>query len=298
VIRVTEIGWRAAAALARTGGTAHVLATLSRSTYLIAGEELVWLGPPGSTLHGRAALAASAFHAASPLATVPLGVPSEARTLVTLDTQGAWAWRAPSLPLAGDALRRNARTLAAGLGGLGPAEGFGLHLVGGTLPELLEPALPGLESLAAACDVDDAGAAAESAAALLGLGPGLTPSGDDLVGGAFFARRLLVGVDDAGGRAWRAAAERTAALARERTHPISALLLADLVAGEGWAPLHGLAAALAADAPSEVAMDEAGRLARLGQTSGWDLLTGFVLGLLGRSVLPPPSLRVLPTSTE
>jgi hypothetical protein len=298
VILVTEIGWRAAAALARTGGSAHVLATLSRSAYLIAGDELVWLGPPGSTLHARAALAASASHASSPLTTVPLDVPTEARTLVTLDTRGAWAWRAPSLTADADALRRNARALVAGLGGIGTPEGFGLHLVGAPLPSLLETARPGLEALAAACEADDAAAAAESAAALLGLGPGLTPSGDDLVGGAFFARRLLVAVDDARAAAWRAAADKTVALARERTHPISALLLADLAAGEGWAPLHGLAAALAAGASAEVVMDEAGRLTRIGQTSGWDLLTGFVVGLLGRSAFPVPSLPARSTSAE
>jgi Protein of unknown function (DUF2877) len=298
VIRVTEIGWRAAAALARTGGGAHVLATLSRSTYLIAGDELVWLGPPGSTLHARAALAAHASDASSPLTTVPLDVPSEARTLVTLDTRGAWAWRAPSLTADADALRRNARTLAAGLASIGIPEGFGLHLVGAPLPSFLETARPGLEALADACDANDASAAAAAAAALLGRGPGLTPSGDDLVGGAFFARRLLVAVDDTEAAAWRAAADKTVALARERTHPISALLLADLAAGEGWAPLHGLAAALAAGASPEVVMDEAERLARIGQTSGWDLLTGFVVGLLGRSAFAVRSLPGLSPSAE
>jgi hypothetical protein len=298
VIRVTEIGWRAAAALARTSGSAHVLATLSRSTYLIAGEELVWLGPPGSTLHARAALAAEASHASSPLATVPPDVPGEARTLVTLDTREAWAWRAPRLVPSGDALQRNARMLTGSLLALGTPEGFGLHLVGAPLPPLLEPALPGLETLAAACDAGDADAVAEAAATLLGLGPGLTPSGDDVVGGMFFARRLLVTQDDAEAAAWGNATARTVALARDRTHPISALLLADLVAGEGWAPLHGLAAALAAGASPDVVLDEAGRLARLGQTSGWDILTGFVVGLLGRGAFAPRSLTASAESTD
>src|SRR5207249_4344945 len=72
-----------------------------------------------------------------------------------------------------------------------------------------------------------------------------------------------------------ASAVRTAAA--RLTHPIGAALLGDLLAGEGWAPLHDLAAALARD-DEPAALDAAGRLTRLGHSSGWDLLAGFVAG--------------------
>ena len=56
---VTAIGWRAHAALAASGGRIEVIAPLSSSFYGTAGGELVWVGPPGSPLHGRAIIAAA-----------------------------------------------------------------------------------------------------------------------------------------------------------------------------------------------------------------------------------------------
>ncbi len=109
---------------------------------------------------------------------------------------------------------------------------------------------------------------------LLGLGAGLTPSGDDFVGGALFARRL-VAIGDA---AWEAAVAQIIAEAAAATHPISARLLADLAAGDGWAPLHDLAGALITH-DVRAALHAARELTALGHTSGWDLLAGFSAGL-------------------
>jgi hypothetical protein len=113
---------------------------------------------------------------------------------------------------------------------------------------------------------------------LLGLGAGLTPSGDDYVGGALFARAWLGGSGSGTAPAWRAAAAEVADAARARTHPISAALLRDLAAGLGWAPLHDLAAGLDEAQPAR-AVEAARRLTRLGHTSGWDLLAGLGAGL-------------------
>jgi hypothetical protein len=154
-------------------------------------------------------------------------------------------------------------------------------LAGATPPFPLDGAVPAARALAQACADDDPRAATRAAEALIGLGPGLTPAGDDYVGGAFFARALLgpAATRDASG--WAAAAARVRTLAAERTHPISAALLADLLGGEGHAPLHDLGAALAAGAPLPTALAAARRLARLGHSSGWDMLAGFVGALLG-----------------
>ena len=109
---------------------------------------------------------------------------------------------------------------------------------------------------------------------MLGLGAGLTPSGDDFVGGALFARRVLVGID----ARWEDVASRLASEAICRTHPISARLLTDLAAGEGWAPLHALAVALSVqDASATITAARA--LTALGHTSGWDMLGGVLAGL-------------------
>jgi primosomal protein N' len=73
----------------------------------------------------------------------------------------------------------------------------------------LARALPDVEALAIACAADDADAACRAALPLLGLGPGLTPSGDDLVGAAFFARRALAR-SASGAVRWSRAGERLA----------------------------------------------------------------------------------------
>ncbi len=133
------------------------------------------------------------------------------------------------------------------------------------------------DTLARACAADDPARSAEAATALLGLGPGLTPAGDDFTGGAFFARALLARAGIVDAAAWQAGASAVRTAAARLTHPIGAALLGDLLAGEGWAPLHDLAAALARD-DEPAALDAAGRLTRLGHSSGWDLLAGFVAG--------------------
>jgi hypothetical protein len=75
---------------------------------------------------------------------------------------------------------------------------------------------------------------------------------------------------------------RLASDARAASHAISAALLADLVAGETFEPLHALADALAADDPT-AALEAARALVALGHSSGWDMLTGFVLGVNGEA---------------
>ena len=131
-----------------------------------------------------------------------------------------------------------------------------------------------------ACAADDPDAATVVGERLLGLGPGLTPAGDDLVGAALFARRLVAGSGIGGAGRWHAVADVMRAQAAVRTHRISAVLLGDMLDGEAYAPLHDLAAALAGRSSLETTIDAAARLTRVGHSSGWDMLAGF-LGALG-----------------
>jgi hypothetical protein len=264
---VIGIGYRAAALLG-AGGDARVVAPLSASTCIAAGGELLWLGGPDGVLHARAILlSAPPDHGRAPGDT--LRVPAAAPP----------AWRPDAPPAGADAttaLRRGAARLARAAASLGRPEGFGRRLVGGTLAFPLAGARERADALAAACAGDDPVRAARAAVTLLGLGLGLTPSGDDLVGGAFFARAMLTATG-APGTGWRQAAETVRETASRSTHPISAALLGDLLAGEGWAPLHDLGHALASD-DEAAATAAARRLVRLGHSSGWDLLAGFVAG--------------------
>lgn len=320
MVRVTEIGWKACAALTRAGGAARVLAPLSGSIYLVADGEIVWLGRPGSALHCRAMLApaladgafggaaseiaaaparggassadvASVDHPASRDAAVVRGADSRRRVaggVFDVDATSATIWTPHGLRAttwSAATVIRGSRAVRASLRALGAPDGFAAWLVGEAPPFPLERATARLEALARACDGDDAEAATAAARALLGLGPGLTPAGDDLVGGAFFGRRLLGNAGSADEAAWRRAAADVRALAHGRTHPISAALLGDLLDGQGHAPLHDLAFALAVGAPLDDALAAAARLARVGHSSGWDILAGFIVGVLGTAAV-------------
>src|SRR2546428_2779222 len=263
---ITAVGWRAQAA-PRGATEAPVPAGLSASIYVDAGGGVLWVGAADATPHARA------IHVARPPAVPIVGD----RVRVTMPA-ALRPWRpqdAPATVEAAAALRRGATRLAARAATLDTPRGFGAWLLHAPLAFPLDAARAPADALAHACAADDPARAADAARALLGLGPGLTPAGDDLVGGAFFARALLAraGACDAARR--RHAADAVRAAAARLTHPIGAALLGDLLAGEGWAPLHDLAAALARD-DEAAALDAARRLTRLGHSPGGDLLAGFL----------------------
>jgi uncharacterized protein DUF2877 len=240
----------------------------SGSAFVTAGGEILWLGPLAAPLHPRTILVAEAPGA---------GVGATLR----LDLAGVTPWR--PAPLALDAarvatLRECWTRVADDPERLGVPAGFGALLLGRTPAFPLAGAGDRARALARACARDDATAAAAVALTLLGLGAGLTPSGDDLVGGALFASHLLAGAGGADAGGWERAAATIGAAAAARTHPISAALLADLAVGCGHAPLHDLIAALAAGDDAR-ARGAATRLVRLGHSSGWDILAGFAAGL-------------------
>jgi hypothetical protein len=151
-------------------------------------------------------------------------------------------------------------------GGLLPVA---LALLGhGPVPRdpLARLAAPALAALAAATAGADAAACLAAARRLLGLGPGLTPAGDDgLVG-------WLAGLWTAGGPG-RALLEATRpgllAAARERTGALSRAFLAAALAGAAAEPVRAFVAT--PDGARRAA------LLALGATSGGDLLAGYLL---------------------
>ncbi|HSD52906.1 MAG TPA: DUF2877 domain-containing protein [Burkholderiales bacterium] len=259
---ILAIGRRARAALERSGGVAQPLAAFPDAPYFDAAGEIVWVGSKLPARHPRAVLTAQ---------------PVTRSTVVSFGALPGKAWScsltAPTEPrAAAEACRR----LVADVGRLGAPRGFGALLAGATPAFPLDLAAPRVRALAAAYSADDAQAAYEASRALLGLGTGLTPSGDDLAGAALFGRMLV----DYRGGAWRAIGARLASDARTASHAISAALLADLVRGETFEPLHALADALAAGDGS-TALGAARTLVALGHSSGWDMLTGFAIGITG-----------------
>ena len=103
-------------------------------------------------------------------------------------------------------------------------------------------------------------------AALIGLGPGLTPSGDDFVGGVLVALHVF-GLHH---RARQLATWLAPGL-ESATHPISVAHLR--AAGEGFGS-DALHACLRAMAEDEDPRESVARLAAIGHTSGFDALAG------------------------
>lgn len=110
-----------------------------------------------------------------------------------------------------------------------------------------------------------------TAAALLGLGPGLTPSGDDMICGLLLALHAL-------GRpsAAQAVSHWALPLARLRCSPLSVAHLSAAAEGEGALALHELLQGLGRDA-SWRAEPHTRALGGHGHTSGWDALSGVWL---------------------
>ncbi|MGE5287387.1 MAG: DUF2877 domain-containing protein [Micromonosporaceae bacterium] len=143
---------------------------------------------------------------------------------------------------------------------------------------------PGLEGhdalagLAMSCATGDLAGAVEAADILIGLGPGLTPSGDDVLAGLLLALRLLGGAIRGGTRAVWLADWLSAAVTHDagsRTTSLSATLLHCAARGQAAAEV---ATVLRAFAGQEPAGPAAARLLTAGHTSGADLAWGLAAG--------------------
>jgi len=156
--------------------------------------------------------------------------------------------------------------------------------LGGRLARLREtlaastarPGLPVPHQLADACGKASLAAAACAADQLVGLGPGLTPSGDDLLAGTLAALRLLGG-DPA---FTTALADHVSAVGDRRTTALSATLLRLAGQGNVAAEVGQVIKAL----NGRGSLDEAAsRLYAIGHSSGADLAQGLLIG--GTAVL-------------
>lgn len=159
------------------------------------------------------------------------------------------------------------------------------------------PGTPGLtgndavELLSDSCARGHLLGAVTAAEQLVGLGPGLTPSGDDVLAGLLVTLRGLGAAVGAGRAVWLAdwLAATVTYDARTRTTPISATLLHCAARGEASPEIVAVLRGVAGQQPLEPALH---RLHQLGHTSGSDLAEGIAIGLravlsLGPSADPP-----------
>ena len=234
---------------ALAAGEGEVCAVFRRSFYLRFGKKYACIGDASL---GRGPLNALVADFSVP----PLGAP------VTVSIGNAQRWE----PATRGNGRLNTQALRACLDGHVPEEGLGCVILGVHNP-LAMHAQPALEAL----DRWLAGNALGSEAAqLIGLGPGLTPSGDDYLGGILVGLRW-VGRGSQADSLWRWLEPRLAG----RTGELSIAHLAAAASGEAHEALHGLLEDLSAwEAPD--LYPALARLDAVGHSSGWDTLAGIV----------------------
>lgn len=179
---------------------------------------------------------------------------------VRIATEHAGLWTAPAFAAAGapaiEALQQAARQNV-------PQEGLGGLIVGehNAVAIHAQPALEALERWLVGHTLE------RETERLIGLGPGLTPSGDDYLGGMLLALRTC-GREAQAQALWRWLEPRLAG----RTSAISAAHLAAAAQGEAHEALHECLRKLYGSERSW--QDVLSALSAVGHCSGWDGLAG------------------------
>ncbi len=199
----------------------------------------------------------------------------------SIDLSEAPIWRGAVAPVATpysattqDALRRLRAMVVEG----GPEQGIAPALADSGATSALERAFTArlrnaLPRLARATERGDAGAASDAMARLIGLGPGLTPAGDDFLCG-YLAALWSRAPFDAALRGFLPALAHALSPLLARTHAISRQMLRDAMRGDSRAVSRGTGG----DCREGRSVDAARHVLSSGHSSGADTLCGLLFG--------------------
>lgn len=115
---------------------------------------------------------------------------------------------------------------------------------------------------------------------LIGLGPGLTPSGDDFLGGLFFTLFYLKNSFPDEIKWDKKPIQDFILKARSLTNQISYPILSDLAEGYGPEPLHDLITAFLQVNTGSQLINSIQQIIKIGHSSGWDMLAGALTAML------------------
>lgn len=275
----------------------QVLAGFSRAAYFVTEQaELFWLTSENDPMHLRGLRIAGPFPKL--MAGEKFFIEGECVNIapyLQVDFGDASTWAVSPIPpeaaLEIDQIPLRVKSIFSTGFDLSQANGFGrlipkiLSLAAGHLDDeaeidpVLALAWPGIHEIAKACLLRDMPGLLQEANALVGLGEGLTPSGDDFLGGLLFCvntiQRLYPGLINLDSTEKALFIES----AKQRTNLISFTLLNDLTNGQAVEPLHELINSVFSDQPLEN-IRTISCLTQIGHSTGWDLLTGALTGLL------------------
>jgi Protein of unknown function (DUF2877) len=156
------------------------------------------------------------------------------------------------------------------------ATGLMLWLQNKAMPFPMSRSVARFNAIKQALICNDLDAFTSAAIRLLGLGNGLTPSGDDFVGGIMFA------MEHAPRQAWAEGLPVTKTRIRNAacmsTNVISAALLDDMMAGKSYSALHDVVFALHSNNVNSI-VSACEKLLTVGASSGADMLAGLLIAL-------------------
>ncbi len=280
------------------GACGQVLAGFSSAAYLVTEQaELFWLASENVPSHVRGLRIASHFPqlVAGETFFVEGGSINIAPNL-QVEFGHATTWAIPHIPCNVipeiDQIPARVRDLLSTDFDSSKASGFGrlipkiISLAVGQRDDKLEAdpvlalAWPAISQIATACLRHDMPRLLQEANALIGLGEGFTPSGDDFLGGLLFCihtiQGLYPGFIDLDSSKQASFIESV----KQRTHRISFTLLQDLANGQAVEPLHQWIQAVLSDQSPASIRQPASCLTQIGHSTGWDLLAGALTGLL------------------
>ena len=294
------VGATADQILRKPGFTGRVLAVGSKAAFIISHQShILAVSRPDQQPHPRAVL--SGMDLRSFTVGMPVSVQGEdvlfgGREAISLGQKPPWR-RQPLGPGCGVSLENASRgfdrVLDAALA-IHQGENLGLALpditassttVGMGRPPSAGSPLTGaaielIRRIVPVCRSGRIDLAMPEAEALIGLGPGLTPSGDDFVGGLLFAAYHLKEAFP-GELAWDAETiGGLIARSCSMTNAISQALLSDFALGQGYEAIHDLMDGILTGDADFGAETHVIRVTSIGNSSGWDMLTGLLTGML------------------
>lgn len=194
---------------------------------------------------------------------------------VTFDTAQPWSAALPAYPASEHTLRANLDVIDARLDRFGFAAASTVRRSARGFDAEVAARLGQLASdLVDALSCGDDGRACDDAKSMLGLGSGLTPSGDDFLVGLF----AVLNVDGSPGQGLLAGGAAVLDGAARSTHAISLAALRNAARGRVRESIVALIEQLTVSGSRERMLDTLQRVLAIGSTSGADIVAGIAAG--------------------